>query len=310
MQSSPAESAPKGRQKAKRRSPSRIRAAIEDLYATEQTAHIRFDEPPGDPGLMGPDSAAWKVLANPISVFVGGVAAAVIQMGEASIRAGVLEHSDFDSDPLGRVKRTGMAAFIMNYGPSDAAEEWKHRVKRIHAEVRGEDENGRRYSAFDADLMELVMTTTAYCFYTAYQRYVRPSASGAFAQRYYTEVRANTDYFGRFDMAGSAAGVDDYIAGLRGTLSYHSYPGEVLDTFNKVPVLHRAFMPVQRLMVRAAAELIPAWVRDELRLPCKPLSRIERGVLRAMAFAARYVPTNSPPEQACRRMGLSRHALR
>ena len=65
-----------------------------------------FLQPPGDPGLFGPDSAAWQVHSDFTAMLTGGVAALLLQMLHPLPLAGVWDHSNFQADMLGRLRRT------------------------------------------------------------------------------------------------------------------------------------------------------------------------------------------------------------
>src|SRR5260221_10038315 len=76
---------------------------------------INYLEPPGDPGIFGPASVTWRVLSNPASVFIGGITALLFELAEPSLRSGVLEHTNFSTHPLGRLRRTGLRAVGITY---------------------------------------------------------------------------------------------------------------------------------------------------------------------------------------------------
>src|SRR3546814_16608248 len=61
--------------------------------------------PAGDPGLFGPDSAAWRVHRDFNAMMIGGVSALLLQMLHPGVLAGVWDHSNFRSDMLGRLRR-------------------------------------------------------------------------------------------------------------------------------------------------------------------------------------------------------------
>ena len=69
---------------------------------------IDFRNPPGEAAMVGPDSVSWQVFRNPVTMFIGGVAAVLLELGEPRVRTGVWEHSSFRRDPAGR--RTGRCA--------------------------------------------------------------------------------------------------------------------------------------------------------------------------------------------------------
>ena len=47
------------------------------------------------------------VFKNPVTMFIGGVAAVILELAEPRVRTGVWEHSRFSRDPVGRLRRTG-----------------------------------------------------------------------------------------------------------------------------------------------------------------------------------------------------------
>src|ERR1700747_306793 len=57
--------------------------------------HINYLEPAGNPGIFGPDSVSWRVLSNPVTVFIGGGTAALFELARARRRSGAWEHTDF-----------------------------------------------------------------------------------------------------------------------------------------------------------------------------------------------------------------------
>ena len=73
---------------------------------------VDFASPPGEPALVGPDSVAWQVFRNPVALFVGGVAAVVLELAEPRVRTGVWEHTSFRERPMERLRRTAQAAML------------------------------------------------------------------------------------------------------------------------------------------------------------------------------------------------------
>src|SRR5690348_8198315 len=66
----------------------------------------RYSEPLGDPGLLGPESVTWRVHADPPGMLMGGFASLMLQSLHPLAMAGVDQHSDFRTDPIGRLNRT------------------------------------------------------------------------------------------------------------------------------------------------------------------------------------------------------------
>ena len=55
---------------------------------------------------MSSDSVSWRVFKNPLSLFIGGVAAVIMELAEPRVRTGVWEHTTFRLDPIRRLRRT------------------------------------------------------------------------------------------------------------------------------------------------------------------------------------------------------------
>jgi uncharacterized protein (DUF2236 family) len=71
------------------------------------------------------------------------------------------------------------------------------------------------------------------------------------------------------------------------------------------PILPLLLRPVQHLLVRAAVDLTPPWVRTILGLNGDGLHAWEAELVRQVgAFADRLVLDSNPAVQACRRMRL------
>jgi uncharacterized protein (DUF2236 family) len=81
---------------------------------------------------------------------------------------------------------------------------------------------------------------------------------------------------------------------------------EFLDIMRKAPIFPAPLRPLQSLLIRAAVEMTPAWVRERLGLTAGyALRAIEKPVVRwAGRLADRVMLGESPSVQACRRLGL------
>src|SRR5260370_38085561 len=99
---------------------------------------INYLEPPGDPGIFGPASVTWRVLSNPASVFIGGITAVLLELAEPSVRSGVWDHTNFRTHPVGRMRRTGLAAMVIIYGNTRDAEAAIAGIPRWHEVINGD----------------------------------------------------------------------------------------------------------------------------------------------------------------------------
>src|ERR1700726_2253834 len=124
----------------------RLDATIAALVSTAQRPAVDFSQPLSEEALVGPDSVSWRIFKNPVALFVGGVAAVILELAEPSVRAGVWEHSSFRTDPIGRLPRTGLAAMVTVYAARSIAEPMIEGVVRMHANIDGETPAGIRHT--------------------------------------------------------------------------------------------------------------------------------------------------------------------
>ncbi|HET7717824.1 MAG TPA: oxygenase MpaB family protein, partial [Bauldia sp.] len=61
---------------------------------------VDFARPPGEAALLPPDSVSWRLFRSPVTLFVGGVAAVILQLAEPRILGG-WHHTRFRADPVG-----------------------------------------------------------------------------------------------------------------------------------------------------------------------------------------------------------------
>jgi uncharacterized protein (DUF2236 family) len=261
------------------------------LFDAAGGAHIDYAAPKGDPGMFGPDSLAWKIHANPVSLAIGGVAAVILELAEPRVRTGVWEHSIFKTDPLKRMQRTGEATLITTYGPTPAAEARIAMVTRMHERVSGVTPEGQAYTALDPELMTWVHITAGWGFLNAYDRYVE-ALSPADKDRYFAESARLGRGFGAADAPASVAEVEQWFARMDPKLKPHPIIGEFLGIVAATSPIGAAGRLVQPLLVQAAIDLLPPPLRSRLELPVAPMMRaVARPALRLMAKAAAAAPS-------------------
>jgi uncharacterized protein (DUF2236 family) len=105
-----------------------------------------------DIGYFGPDSAVWQVHGS-VSTLVGGIRALLMQAAHPAALTGVAEHSQYDTDPLGRLERTTRWLTITSFGSTQAIEREAQRVNEIHKRVAGDypDKAGESHSYHASD---------------------------------------------------------------------------------------------------------------------------------------------------------------
>ncbi|MDM0109964.1 oxygenase MpaB family protein [Variovorax sp. J22R24] len=289
--------------------PSCVRNAIDGLALgllnPPGSAPMDFTRPIGEPSLTAHDSMSWEIFKNPVAMFVGGVAAVILELAEPRVRTGVWEHSTFRAQPMLRLQRTGLAAMVTVYGARSVAERMIAGVVRRHGQVTGFTPAGERYEANDVDLLTWVQATAGFGFAQAFHAYVRPLRQDEL-DRFYLEGAPAARLYGALHAPTSEAGMRALFDRTGGRLESSPIVFEFLDILGEAPILPAPLRPVQRLLIRAAVEITPGWVRERLGLTsAQGLGAMEARFVRwAGALADRIVLARSPAVQACRRLGL------
>src|SRR5581483_3336536 len=89
-----------------------------------------------DPGLFGPGSVTWRVAREPF-LLAGGARALLMQVAHPLVAQGVVDHSDYEHDPFGRLVRTVRWLVAVTFGTTAEARAASRQVRRVHAGVRG-----------------------------------------------------------------------------------------------------------------------------------------------------------------------------
>jgi uncharacterized protein (DUF2236 family) len=285
-----------------------LEAATRALFDLGDQSSADFLRPVGEAALVSPESVSWRVFKNPLSLFIGGVAAVIMELAEPRVRTGVWEHTTFRVDPIRRLQRTGLAAMVTIYGARRTAEAMIARVRQMHDRVAGSTPTGKTYRANDLELLNWVQGTAAYGFLQAYHAYVRP-LSDLERDRYYAEGVLAASLYGA-SAATSEAALKMRFEAMANQLERSDILFEFLAIIRSAPILPLPLRPVQPLLIRAAIDLTPHWLRRTLGLTDHGLNALEVGLVRQIgAFADRLVLEINPAVQACRRMGLSENYL-
>ncbi|HEY2526330.1 MAG TPA: oxygenase MpaB family protein [Xanthobacteraceae bacterium] len=285
-----------------------LEAATRALFYLGDQFSTDFFRPAGEASLVSPDSVSWRVFKNPLSLFIGGVAAVIMELAEPRVRTGVWEHTTFRTDPIRRLRRTGLAAMVTIYGARCKAEAMIARVRRMHDRVVGLTPAGEIYRANDPELLNWVQGTAAYGFLQAHHAYVRP-LSDLSRDRYYAEGSLAASLYGASAPTSEAA-LETRLEAMASRLERSDIIFEFLAIMRSAPILPLPLRPVQPLLIRAAIDLTPYWLRTIVGLPDGGLNVWEAGAVRQIgALADRLVLETNPAVQACRRMRLSANYL-
>jgi uncharacterized protein (DUF2236 family) len=288
------------------RLPTGIERRLETLWrGLPDSGGVDFSLPAGEAALTSAQSVSWRVFKNPVTLFIGGVAAVILELAEPCVRTGVWEHSRFRKDPVGRLRRTGAAAMVTVYGARSVATSMIERVVRMHAGISGVTPCGRAYTAADPVLLTWVHATASYGFVAAYAEYACPLDESE-RDAFFAEALPAAHLYGAIDAPRSMREAESLLTSMRGRLHRSAILLEFLDLLRAAPVLPRPLAWVQGMLIRAALEIVPAWARQRLGLDARQgLKMIERSMVKSIAgLANRIVLPGSAPAQSCVRLGL------
>jgi uncharacterized protein (DUF2236 family) len=249
-------------------------------------------------GWFPPESVVRRVGNTPLTPFLGGGAAVLLQVAHPLVAAGVVAHSDFRNDLWRRLVRTLHALYFIVYGTKAEAERAGAAVQVVHTHVRGVTREplgrfpaGTPYSAEDPELMLWVHATLVQSSLEVYSRFAR-RLSPDDERRYHDEMALVARIFGtpapviprdldafREYFAAQVAGDD-----LAVTPPARAVADVILAA--PLPAPLRLLAPSHRL---ATAALLPERIRVEYGLPWTPLRRL------ALPVAARSLHLGAVP---------------
>ncbi len=257
------------------------------------------DLPPGrdgDPGVIGPDGPVWRI-GREKAILAGGPAALLLQVAHPLVAAGVVAHSDFETDPLARLRRTLDSLLTVVFGDHAQAEQAVAVVAAVHGPVRGVSGTGAPYRADDPELALWVWATLVLTALGTFEDFVGPLGDddkAAFYERYKVVGRL----FGVTEDAfpPTYADFDGYVRRME---------GEVLRVGDDARAIARGMFAAtvagptwwsRPTMQLAAAALLPPGVRQDYNLPWgrgrratyAVLRRVVRPGLRVLPARARY----------------------
>ncbi len=192
---------------------------------------------PGDTGLFGPGSVAWKLHMEP-ALLVGGLRALMLQALHPLAIAAVVDHSNYREDVWGRYARTTNYVVTTIFGTTRQARALGARVREVHRPIRGIDRvTGRQYAADDPELLLWIHTTLVESFLGAYRRFVQPLSQDE-ADRYVAEMVRQAELVGlrAAEVPSTEAANEAFIDGLRASLMATRGALEAVDTVLHPPL--------------------------------------------------------------------------
>jgi len=259
-----------------------VRATFNDRSRGEKPV------PPSDEALFPRGSVICRVHGDVTSMMVGGIAALLTQMLHPKALAGVWDHSDVDSDMLGRLRRTARFIAVTTYGHRDSALAAIAKVKAIHKQVGGTLPDGSEYRATDPWLLAWVHVAGAINFLDGWRRYAEPGMSSADQDRYFAESGEIARLLDADPVPRTRAEAERLIREFRPELRADDRTRAFRDLVLRAPAASLAEVPVQKLLMSASVDLMPAFAREMHGLSRPLLPPMVRGATYGVASTLRW----------------------
>ncbi|WP_329624911.1 DUF2236 domain-containing protein [Streptomyces sp. NBC_01255] len=261
-------------------------------------AHDKRARIHGTPGprWFGPERPV-RVVHGDASMYVGGLAALLLQSLHPVAMVAVAAHSDFRGDPWGRLQRTSTFLAVTTFGPSRDAERAVERVRGVHERIRGSTSEGVPYRASDPHLLTWVHIAEAACFLRAHQRYGRRPLDPTGQDGYVADMARVASRLGAERPPETVAELTTRLAEYRPELRATPESRAAARYLLSHPPLPAATRIPYAFLAAAAVELLPAWARVSLDVPyaTRILLPVARPCGRAVIAAIRWATPPVPP---------------
>jgi len=205
-----------------------------------------------------PDSVLWR-YGGDARLIAAGAYAILLQVAHPIVGAGVSEHSNFRSDPWGRLLRTLDYSYTMTYGGPERAGAMGKRIRSMHQAISGTiPETGKPYHALEPEAYAWVHATLADSIVRGHAMLGRPMAAVE-VEAFYADWRRSGRLIGidEGDLPPSWAEFGEYFEGMVAErLSRTAAVDEVLEALADParPPLRRLPEPAWRLLRVPAAD--------------------------------------------------------
>jgi uncharacterized protein (DUF2236 family) len=252
----------------------------------------------GRDGYFAPDSVIRRVGNTPVTPFLGGGAAVLLQVAHPLVAAGVADHSDYRNDLWRRLRRTLRALYLITFGSKDEADQAAAAVRAVHRRVHGTTRTllgrypaGTRYSADDPQLQLWVHATLVHASLSAYDRFEHALTNDE-RERYYQEMAIVAQLFGvpADIIPPRLSDFRDYFRAQISseTIAVTPVAREIAEVILEAPLPAplKMFAPAHRL---ATIAQLPPRLRDDYGLRWTPLHAL------ALSIAARSLKLTASP---------------
>ena len=249
----------------------RITALFNDASKNERPILRRAD------ALFAPDSVAWRVNGDIVTMMIGGVSGLLLQMLHPAVLAGVWDHSNFRTDMHGRLRRTAKFIAVTTYDHAEHGLAAIDHVRGIHDRIGGVLPDGTAYQAGDPALLAWVHVTEAISFLDAWIRYAEPDMSLADQDRYFVEMALVADRLGADPVPRDRAAAEALIQSMRPPLRADVRTREVAQLVLNQSVGAALTDAASGVIMRAGVDLLPDWAREMHGLTIPPVAVVRAG---------------------------------
>jgi uncharacterized protein (DUF2236 family) len=226
---------------------------------------VRMSLDPAESNLP-PDGVARMVHADLPSMLIGGMSALLLQTLHPLAMAGVAEHSNYQADPLGRLRRTARFVGTTTFGTAQEARLAVAEVRRVHRRVTGIAPDGRAYSASDPELVTFIHTAEIASFLESARRFGPRDLTPEQCDQYYVEMAPVATALGARWVPRSTADVDGYFRHMRPALYAGEQALQARDWLRRGVSRRGDQRAVYAVFFAAAVSILPPWARTELDL--------------------------------------------
>lgn len=267
--------------------------------------NIDYTKPAGDLGLFGPDSICWQVHRDFSCMLVGGMSALLLQMLHPAALSGVWDYSNFRSDLLGRLRRTGQFIATTTFGSKQDAINMIDRVKKIHDQVKGVTPYGIPYAANDGHLLTWVHVAEMRSFLQAYLRFKNPHLTIEQQNQYYQETASIAKALGAVDIPMTVDDIEHYLLEQKRHCLFDQRTHDVFSILSSPPAEHKlsAFFAHQSL--HAGVALLPEFARQfYMNYSSVTTQFFSQKSIHLIAPVLRWAVRDSSYYRACKRINI------
>ena len=229
-----------------------------------------------EPGWFDEDAPIRRVHAD-ASMFIGGLRALLFQSLHPRAMAGVAQHSDYRTDPWGRLQRTADFLAATTFGPASQAERSVRIVHRVHQRVVGVTSDGEEYAANDPHLLRWVHIAELDSFLAAHDRFGEQPLRGDERDEFVVNSAVIARALGVLEPPTTEGELRDQLDAFRPELRGTREARDAARYLLVQPPLPVAGRAAYGLIAAASVSLMPVWTRWPLRLPWLPVSEATLG---------------------------------